>query len=105
MPSKKPIFPLRLEPELKASAEKHVTETNGLTLNGWITELIQEALAKRRSDRPRTTTTTTKLQEKPKAPPRAKPKPNRAQRRALAKFQRMAAKDEAHDKRKSTKQG
>ena len=41
MPSKKPIFPLRLDPELKARAQAVVADFPGSTLNGWINMLLQ----------------------------------------------------------------
>lgn len=41
MPSKLPIFPLRLEPELKARAQALVARYPGETLNGWISMIVK----------------------------------------------------------------
>lgn len=44
MPSNKPIFPLRMDPTLKARAQQHVAQTPGLTLNSLIVGLLTKAL-------------------------------------------------------------
>lgn len=42
MPSKKPIFPLRLEPALRARADAYLAQWgHGATLTGWLVELLQ----------------------------------------------------------------
>lgn len=84
MPSKKPIFPLRLDPELRERAEA-AAATSGATLNGWISQLIATAIDSGTLPRSATPTPPKKRAAKVKQPP------NRARRRYLAKIKRQAA--------------